>query len=148
MAISMLKIRRPLGRLIFNMGIAIPGKTVFLIETAPVVHNVYASGLLYFDMIRYRLVLPRSWSTLAEALACCLTAPMLTFHRQGPLTYVFRNPLVGISLGKSPTNVGKITSANMSYCNRAEAESIMAANDWHWHGYVMLWHFYSLGGLF
>ena len=35
MAISMLKIRRPLGRLIFNMGIAIPGKIVFLIETAP-----------------------------------------------------------------------------------------------------------------
>ena len=31
----MLKIRRPLGRLIFNMRIAIPGKTVFLIETAP-----------------------------------------------------------------------------------------------------------------
>ena len=31
----MLKVRRPLGRLIFNMGIAIPGKTVFLIETAP-----------------------------------------------------------------------------------------------------------------
>ena len=35
MAISMLKIRRPIGRLIFNMGMAIPGKTVFLIETAP-----------------------------------------------------------------------------------------------------------------
>ena len=35
MVISMLKIRRPLGRLIFNMGIAIPGKTVFLIEMAP-----------------------------------------------------------------------------------------------------------------
>ena len=35
MAITMLKIRRHLGRLIFNMGIAIPGKTVFLIETAP-----------------------------------------------------------------------------------------------------------------
>ena len=31
----MLKIRRPLGRLILNMGITIPGKTVFLIETAP-----------------------------------------------------------------------------------------------------------------
>ena len=30
MAISMLKIRRPLGRLIFNMGIATPGKTVLL----------------------------------------------------------------------------------------------------------------------
>ena len=38
MAISMLKIRRPIGRLIFNMGIAIPGKTVFLIETAPWSH--------------------------------------------------------------------------------------------------------------
>ena len=35
MAIPMLKIRRPLGRLIFNMVIAIPGETVFLIETAP-----------------------------------------------------------------------------------------------------------------
>ena len=35
MAIPMLKIRRPNDRLIFNMGIAIPGKTVFLIETAP-----------------------------------------------------------------------------------------------------------------
>ena len=35
----MLKIRRPLGRLIFNMGIAIPGKTVFLIETAPSRHR-------------------------------------------------------------------------------------------------------------
>ena len=34
-----LKIRRPLGRLIFNMGIAIPGKTVFLIETAPCIHE-------------------------------------------------------------------------------------------------------------
>ena len=31
----MLKIRRLLGRLIFNMGIAIAGKTVILIETAP-----------------------------------------------------------------------------------------------------------------
>ena len=40
MAISMLKIRRPLGRLIFNMGIAIPGKTVFLIETAPCILRI------------------------------------------------------------------------------------------------------------
>ena len=41
MAISMLKIRRPLGRLIFNMGIATPGKTVFLIETAPWARHRY-----------------------------------------------------------------------------------------------------------
>ena len=46
----MLKIRRPLGRLIFNMGIAIPGKTVFLIETAP-------------------------WTIAANALTPCLTRP-------------------------------------------------------------------------
>ena len=44
MAISMLKIRRPLGRLIFNMGIAIPGKTVFLIETAPRCLSINTNG--------------------------------------------------------------------------------------------------------
>ena len=38
MAIPMLKIRRPTGRLIFNMGIPIPGKTVFYIETGPCRH--------------------------------------------------------------------------------------------------------------
>ena len=48
MVISMLKIRRPLGRLIFNMGIAIPGKTVFLIDCTIYkysyicVYNIYA----------------------------------------------------------------------------------------------------------
>ena len=42
----MLKIRRPLGRLIFNMGIAIPGKTIFLIETAP----RYQPNLITFYM--------------------------------------------------------------------------------------------------
>ena len=46
MAISMLKIRRPLGRLIFNMGIATPGKTVFLIETAPWKQYGYCSTRL------------------------------------------------------------------------------------------------------
>ena len=49
MVISMLKIRRPLGRLIFNMGIAIPGKTVFLIETAPRV-SIY-ENMDYFQII-------------------------------------------------------------------------------------------------
>ena len=63
MAISMLKIRRPLGRLIFNMGIAIPGKTVFLIETAPCIRLVIyhvdclvqerrnSSVLAYFQLV-------------------------------------------------------------------------------------------------
>ena len=35
MAIPMLKIRRPNGRLIFNMGIPIPGKDSLYIETGP-----------------------------------------------------------------------------------------------------------------
>ena len=48
----MLKIRRPLGRLIFNMGIAIPGKTVFLIETAP-----WFRGLWLIRIPRERIVL-------------------------------------------------------------------------------------------
>ena len=60
MAISMLKIRRPLGRLIFNMGIAIPGKTVFLIETAPRAHDVavgvtYASRSLFVTQTATRI---------------------------------------------------------------------------------------------
>ena len=57
MAISMLKIRRPLGRLIFNMGIAIPGKTVFLIETAP--SSSYSMAyILKFDGRNF----DRNWS--------------------------------------------------------------------------------------
>ena len=54
MAISMLKIRRPLGRLIFNMGIATPGKTVFLIETAPrslAVTRVYIYIHIYLEEV-------------------------------------------------------------------------------------------------
>ena len=46
MAISMLKIRRPLGRLIFNMGIAIPGKTVFLILRRPPGYGYGANSLI------------------------------------------------------------------------------------------------------
>ena len=47
----MLKIRRPLGRLIFNMGIAIPGKTVFLIETAPWAYMGYTANIIIKDTI-------------------------------------------------------------------------------------------------
>ena len=51
MVISMLKIRRPLGRLIFNMGIAIPGKTVFLIETPPRCWPFYISLFLFVMLV-------------------------------------------------------------------------------------------------
>ena len=58
MAISMLKIRRPLGRLIFNIGIAIPGKTVFLIETAPrglLLNNIEAKVKMNFGIKQHPL---------------------------------------------------------------------------------------------
>ena len=57
MAISMLKIRRPLGRLIFNMGIAIPGKTVFLIETAP---SIFFFVFTEHNGLNYDLIGPAS----------------------------------------------------------------------------------------
>ena len=66
MAISMLKIRRPLGRLIFNMGIAIPGKTVFLIETAPWGPSQYKDVILPFTCLKIRgreTVLSLTWDS-------------------------------------------------------------------------------------
>ena len=51
MAISMLKIRRPLGRLIFDMGIAIPGKTVFPIETAPRLYIHFSSSAVHTSQV-------------------------------------------------------------------------------------------------
>ena len=58
MAISMLKIRRPLGRLIFNMGIAIPGKTVFLIETAP--RRSTIRWFLWYERVRFLRTITRN----------------------------------------------------------------------------------------
>ena len=50
----MLKIRRSLGRLIFNMGIAIPGKTVFLIETAPCISPPQMGYVVFMASISYK----------------------------------------------------------------------------------------------
>ena len=68
----MLKIRRPLGRLIFNMGIAIPGKTVFLIETAPwftkntPYHYVHS---ICFSLLQSELNMNSKWNQInAESL--------------------------------------------------------------------------------
>ena len=55
----MLKIRRPLGRRIFNMGIATPGKTVFLIETAPC---CFAGDIdLWFSNYILKIATPLEW---------------------------------------------------------------------------------------
>ena len=61
MAISMLKIRRPLGRLIFNMGIAIPGKTVFLIETAPRAQDILQ--FYYISIIASQIAGDLAWTS-------------------------------------------------------------------------------------
>ena len=65
MAISMLKIRRPLGRLIFNMGIAIPGKTVFLIETAPRDFGLGLKGMAAFKCWGFLLKAPATTGLIA-----------------------------------------------------------------------------------
>ena len=64
----MLKIRRPLGRLIFNMGIAIPGKTVFLIETAPWVRQSLRMHST-MDWFVVRPLFTRMWFEHIEAEA-------------------------------------------------------------------------------
>ena len=66
----MLKIRRPLGRLIFNMGIAIPGKTVFLIETAPCIQPQTKQKKVKGQQ--------HGWSTLHGALTKLLNSAATT----------------------------------------------------------------------
>ena len=72
----MLKIRWPLGRLIFNMGIAIPGKTVFLIEMAPKCHlNLLSqpSSTAIFQPIYYQVIMTTS---------CILHIPLHWHHNE------------------------------------------------------------------
>ena len=97
----MLKIRRPLGRLIFNMGIAIPGKTVFLIETAP----RDLSRILYQRLLSVRVF----WNILIEICCSAYTAPthciiiesyiMIYEIRQLPLVNLHR-PWIKMYFGK------------------------------------------------
>ena len=62
--ITLLKIRRSHDRLIFNTGILMPGKDGLCNETRPLSH--WPSDAIW----RWR-----SWSTLVQVMACCLTAP-------------------------------------------------------------------------
>ena len=75
----MLKIRRPLGRLIFNMGIAIPGKTVFLIETAPWYWN-FPNKESILELDCHTVSLAAGWNGLTFELnwktALCMLADM------------------------------------------------------------------------
>ena len=108
----MLKIRRPLGRLIFNMRIAIPGKTVFLIETAPRPWGLDCLVSWFFHQLKpkpgNKTVTP-SWSDPNFiALFCIVHVPK---NNHGELD--FNN----INLGK-PLKLSKPTAAscNMNQC--------------------------------
>ena len=71
----MLKIRRPLGRLIFNMGIAIPGKTVFLIETAPRSISLHALHTSDFQVIKHHIFTTKDSSGLSVIFSVTLWVP-------------------------------------------------------------------------
>ena len=66
----MLKIRRPLGCLIFNMGIAIPGKTVFLIEMAPwCFPSLRASNAELWCFLDWAVKVPLIWDAMTPMMS-------------------------------------------------------------------------------
>ena len=82
MAISMLKIRRPLGRLIFNMGIAIPGKIVFLIETPPQGFDVFSyQSEQSIEQADMSSVIWDSTTLIVMAIASVVDQPYSTHYR-------------------------------------------------------------------
>ena len=85
----MLKIRRPLGRLIFNMGIAIPGKTVFLIETAPWSPCT----------IPFHLVVKSGGKQVNNGLSQFANYMIKNILSQGPFCVVIKQPWCCVSFG-------------------------------------------------
>ena len=81
----MLKIRRPLGRLIFNMGIAIPGKTVFLIETAPRYFVLYATEWRQGIFCRFMEIVIATATLMSLGVSCLLIG--LTTQRVANMTF-------------------------------------------------------------
>ena len=78
----MLKIRRPLGRLIFNMGIAIPGKTVFLIETAPRVLKLHYLYYWRHDSLQHhKHAAPSSAHLIMKYQYMLITLNMLIYFK-------------------------------------------------------------------
>ena len=111
----MLKIKRPLGRLSFNMGIAIPGKTVFLIETAPRTPFQYKYRLSKYgiSIIKIR----RSWDRfiLVMGIPIQLKRHIYTKTVHNPKAIVnnysarFCLPTISISLVQSCSNFAPST---------------------------------------
>ena len=120
----MLKIRRPLGRLIFNMGIAIPGKTVFLIEMAPRQHlqrpcmkwnnsslitdHLLKTVIYLFsrEYVRFGIWNAMACLSIYSFLFCCSFA-------RGSTTLVWRQPMI-FMLNKNCCQLKRISGTRTS----------------------------------
>ena len=106
MAISMLKIRRPLGRLIFNMGIAIPGKTVFLIETAPCKRGIDCKLMNLVSINKHRhCSLQKAYTSFRILFA--MIAYLSGWTNQSPAQCKSKSRHNGISLNKQDLLLNK-----------------------------------------
>ena len=101
----MLKIRRPLGRLIFNMGIAIPGKTVFLIETAILWDVITCACPLYRSAsCTHVLIYARQWIT--PRILIQYVPSIMAWWRHQMETF---SALLAICAGNSPVTQRPVT---------------------------------------
>ena len=110
----MLKIRRPLGRLIFNMGIAIPGKIVFLIETAPCSFSGCIGKLLCWLRVLLKHGAEKNPATLWLQISSKRTAPSnsgMYEHRVLTVTFGICNPYMFSSGMRPPCNLFKTNSS-------------------------------------
>ena len=143
----MLKIRRPLGRLIFNMGIAIPGKTVFLIETAPrsltmanftlfissnIDMNSQHNGVDAFHSANGR-------HSFSAACLCVIGGKVRCRHYKKIKYFIFRNGVSIFTIIVVITFlIWVITSTQL---NRAMVILLAAFTTTHcWHSMIASWH--------
>ena len=123
----MLKIRRPLGRLIFNMGIAIPGKTVFLIETAPSWFSLYPSQK---QRGRQGDCLGRHW----ERWSLSSTSPVTAGTVILTTVSVQCSKVSPVALGQLATFANEATSKNISLHGQVHHTDSLK----HWNGNVVI----------
>ena len=97
MAIPMLKIRRPNGRLIFNIGIPIPGKTVFYIETGPWYPRVFPWCVL-FDRDSW-LFVDEIYRIFINIVYTMLISQLSKDNTDYKLKEIFRSPLHSYTFG-------------------------------------------------
>ena len=145
----MLKIRRPLGRLIFNMGIATPGKTVFLIETAPWMwvfrrkwkHNLFlsVSEIMDVDHLCSQLFSLSVWFVSRHGLANTIGYFLLTVQTFPKCFIEFQCQVVKINtFFPSQDNIVIMTSRKL-HCVHLQSIWTKTKHDhWFWIGITEL----------